>query len=50
MQSIFDTIALALILINARMNGGGGLLTLIAKQGLAYYMFAPFLFLAEGAN
>jgi len=38
MQSIFDTVALALILINARMNGGGGLLTLIAKQGLAYYI------------
>jgi len=37
MQSIFDTIALALILINARMNGGSGLMTLIAKQGLAYY-------------
>jgi len=37
-QSIFDTVALALILINARINGGSGLITLIAKQGLAYYI------------
>jgi len=38
MQSIFDSVALALILINARINGNSGLITLIAKQGLAYYI------------
>ncbi len=38
MQSIFDTVALALILIKARKGSGSGLIALITKQGLAYYM------------
>jgi len=37
MQSIFDTVALALILLKARRRSGSGLIALIAKQGLAYY-------------
>lgn len=43
MQSIFDTMALVLILINARKKSDSGLITLIAKQGLAYYMYVCFL-------
>ncbi|KLO09582.1 hypothetical protein SCHPADRAFT_1000154 [Schizopora paradoxa] len=37
MQAIFDTAALAMILVKARLRNGGGLIELVAKQGLAYY-------------
>jgi len=37
MQSIFDTVTLLLILIKARKSFRGGIMSLIAKQGLAYY-------------
>ncbi|KLO10603.1 hypothetical protein SCHPADRAFT_892243 [Schizopora paradoxa] len=37
-QAIFDTVTLSLILYKARRQSNSGLVTLIAKQGLAYYM------------
>ncbi len=42
-QSIFDTVTLALILVKARQRSSSGLVALIAKQGLAYYMYVGFL-------
>jgi len=45
MQSIFDTVALALILINARKKSDSGLITLIAKQGLAYYILNAAIYI-----
>jgi len=45
MQSIFDTITLALILIKARKSSGSGLIALITKQGLAYYLLNVATFL-----
>ncbi len=39
MQSAFDTTALVLILVKARKHSNSGLITLIAKQGLVYYMY-----------
>jgi len=38
MQSAFDTTALVLILVKARKRSNSGLITLIAKQGLVYYI------------
>ena len=38
-QSIFDTVALILTPVCARRQNSCGLVTLIAKQGLAYYMY-----------
>ncbi len=38
MQPIFDTVALVLILTKAGRRFDGGLMALITKQGLAYYM------------
>jgi len=46
MQSIFDTVALALILIKARKGSGSGLIALITKQGLAYYILNVATFLS----
>lgn len=41
-QTVFDTISLALILIKARKQSDVGLVALIAKQGIAYYMYVVF--------
>jgi len=40
MQSVFDTIVLVLILVKSRISGGGGILSFIVKQGLAYYVMS----------
>jgi len=44
-QSIFDTAVLALILYKTRRRGGSGIITLIVKQGLVYYMLNMALYL-----
>ncbi|KLO05500.1 hypothetical protein SCHPADRAFT_724131 [Schizopora paradoxa] len=38
LQSIFDTVVLVLILFKAWKCSGSGLITLITRQGLAYYI------------
>ncbi len=46
MQTVFDTIVLALVLFKARNRGSGGIIALIVKQGFIYYLcvclFSPF--------
>lgn len=39
MQSIFDTAVIVLILFKSRKHDGSGIVALIAKQGLVYYMY-----------
>ncbi|KLO06845.1 hypothetical protein SCHPADRAFT_676768 [Schizopora paradoxa] len=46
MQSIFDTVALLLILVCARRQSSRGLVALIAKQGLIYYILNMATYLA----
>jgi len=46
MQSIFDTVALLLILIKAREGYRSGLMSLIAKQGLAYYTLNTAMYIS----
>jgi len=45
LQSIFDTVVVALILIKTRKRDGSGIVALIVKQGLAYYMLNTALYL-----
>lgn len=44
MQAIFDTVAIVMILARARIRTGGGLINVLAKQGLAYYTYASVSF------
>ncbi|KLO13215.1 hypothetical protein SCHPADRAFT_940576 [Schizopora paradoxa] len=44
MQSIFDTAVIALILLKTRKRDGSGIVALIAKQGLVYYILNTALF------
>jgi len=46
MQSVFDTVALLLILIKARKSFRCGLMSLIAKQGLAYYTLNTAMYIS----
>ncbi|KLO13217.1 hypothetical protein SCHPADRAFT_890199 [Schizopora paradoxa] len=45
MQTVFDTGVLALVLYKAR-RGGSGILALIARQGIAYYLLNLAVYLA----
>jgi len=48
LQSIFDTVALTMILVKSRKSGSGGLATFIARQGLIYYILNLALYATWG--